>query len=386
MAEPMDDRELERLMKEGLERRADAVDESTVGELVASARMGSARRSWRATAVVGLAAASVAGIAFATVALNDDDTTLERTPPSDRTAVDPVPQDWRLEAWHGVTVRVPADWAWGGAPMRNHIDPEAGGDDRLLACGTAGYVGADGKRLLNGDDSLPYVGRPVYMTDVCQIVGLREEPPPAAPYVWLGSPIKVGTVDLGGGYTQETIEVAGETVTVATGDVSLRAQILSTAKPAPTGDTDCPTSFSGRPEIVAVPREGIEDPVAITVCAYQREGDDGPVSLHYSTRVGETAARAFKAAVSSPAGADPGCASPEWEWVLLKVEGAGGVRQDHLVHFGECPGIELIPGGPPVGLTDETVAPWAVDGIPAYVTGPPVGSRRIGSFFKGMLG
>jgi hypothetical protein len=382
MAEPMDDRELERLMKEGLERRAADVDEGAAGQLVASAREGSARRSWRTTAVMGLAAASVAGIAFATLVLDDDDI---RSGGRTDDVVAPIPQDWRLEAWHGVSVRVPADWAWGGAPMADSVDREDGGQDRLLDCGAAAYVGADGKRFLNGDDSLPYVGRPAYMTDVCQVVGLREEPPPTAPYVWLGSPIKVGTVDLGGGYTQETIEVAGETVTVATGDTALRAQILSTAKSARTGEPDCPTSFSDAPEIVAVPREGITDPVAITVCAYQRESDGGPVNLVYSTRVGETAAHAFKAAVSrSPiANCNPEDAH---EWVLLTVEGAGGIRQDHLVLLGECSGIELIPGGDLIELNDETVAPWAVDGIPAYVVGPYGGKGLTGAFFRGMLG
>ena len=382
MAEPMDDRELERLMKEGLERRAADVNDGAAGQLVASAHEGSARRPWRTTAVMGLAAASVAGIAFATLVLDDDDI---RSGGRRDDVVAPIPQEWRLEAWHGVTVRVPADWAWGGAPMSDSVDREDGGDDRVLACGTAAYVGADGKRLLNGDDSLPYVGRPVYMTDVCQVVGLREEPPPAAPYVWLGSPIAVGKVNLGGGYTQETIEVAGETVTVATGNAALRAQILSTAKPAPTGELGCPTSFSDAPEIVAVPREGITDPVAMTVCAYQRESDEAPVNLVYSTRVGATAAQAFKAAVSrSPiANCNAGDAH---EWVLLTVEGTGGIRQDHLVLLGECSGIELIPGGDLIELNDETVAPWAVDGIPAYVVGPRGGKGNTFEFFRGMLG
>jgi hypothetical protein len=139
MAEPMDDRELERLMKEGLERRAADVDEGAAAELVASARQGSAQRSWRTTA-------------WATVALNDDDTPTERTPPSDRTIVDPIPKDWRLEAWHGVTVQVPADWGWGGAPMPDIVDPESGSNGEPIDCGAMAYIGPEGGRYVNGED------------------------------------------------------------------------------------------------------------------------------------------------------------------------------------------------------------------------------------------
>jgi hypothetical protein len=386
MAEPMDERELERLMREGLEQRAVGVDESAASELVAAARSGASRRSWRTTATIGLAAASVAGVALATLVLDDEDI---RSGGRDDDVVAPVPQDWRLEAWHGVTVRVPADWGWGGAPMADSMPREEGGDDRLVDCGASAFVGADGQRLVDGDGSIPYVGRPVYMTDVCSVVGLREEPPPTAPYVWLGSPIDVGEVDLGNGYTQETVEVAGETVTVATDDPELREQILATATPAPTGELDCPTSFPDTPEIVAVPREGVADPVGITVCVLQRDGDAGPVNLVYSTRVGATAARAFKLALRrNPAAANPYCVrEPAFEWVLLKIEGADGVRQDNLVHLGRCAGIELLPGDGPVNLNDETVAPWAVDGIPAYVVGPQGELRGLdSSFFRGMLG
>jgi hypothetical protein len=72
--------------------------------------------------------------------------------------------------------------------------------------------------------------------------------------------------------------------------------------------------------------------------------------------------------------------------VLLTVEGAGGISQEHLVQLGECSGIQLLPGDELVELTDETVAPWAVDGIPAYVVGPYGGKGLSGGFFRGMLG
>src|SRR3546814_15859649 len=53
--------------------------------------------------------------------------------------------------------------------------------------------------------------------------------PPQAPYVWLGADVEPGTIDAGNGFTQETIEVNGSTVTVATQDESIRRRILDSA-------------------------------------------------------------------------------------------------------------------------------------------------------------
>jgi len=393
MAEPMDDRELERLMKEGLERRAADVDEGAAAELVASARAGSARRPWRTTAVMGLAAASVAGIAFATVALNDDDIRSGgRRPTTEGPATGSPVTEWRTEYWRDVKVDVPADWGWGGAPMPDFVDPESNSSGRILDCGASAYIGPKGGRyvngevnsngdvlFINGDPSVPYVGRPLMMTDACRVVGLGDVQPPSAPYVWLGAPIEEGTVDVGGGFTQETIEVNGSTVTVATKDPGLRREILASAG----GGETCMSEYDGAPTIQAVPREGVPEVTGMTVCAYSLS--DGRAELTYATHVGAEATRNFKDAVGRTPVADcqPGNAS---EWVLLTVEGTEGIRQEHLVQLGECSGIELIPGGDLIELTDETVAPWAVDGIPAYVVGPRGGKGNTFEFFRGMLG
>jgi hypothetical protein len=97
------------------------------------------------------------------------------------------------------------------------------------------------------------------------------------------------------------------------------------------------------------------------------------------------ATQSFKEAVSRTPVA--GCRPKDSrEWVLLTVEGTGGIRQEHLVQLGECSGIELLPGGQLIELNDETVAPWAVDGIPAYVVGPRGGKGNTFEFFRGMLG
>jgi hypothetical protein len=382
----MDERELERLMKEGLERRAATVDESAAGELLVAARAGSPRRPWRNTAVMGLAAASVAGIALAALLLDDDDIRSGgRDAIADPSTGVPV-SGWRTEYWHDIQVDVPADWGWGGAPLPDAVPVgetrEEGGEGRLLDCGAQAYIAADGERFLNGDPSVPYVGRPVYMTDVCSVVGSSDgkpDSPPTAPYVWLGVRIEPGTVDVGAGYTQETIEVNGSTVTVATKDEALRDQILATAQ----GGETCMSEYDGAPTIQAVPREGVQDITGMTVCAYAEEG--GRAELTYVTHVGPTAVDSFRVALDNSvvAGCRPGNSS---EWVLLTVEGADGSRQEHLVHLGECSGIEMIPGGDRYSLTENTVAPWAVDGIPAYVVGPYGGRGLTGGFFKGMLG
>lgn len=382
MAEPMDDRELERMMKEGLEQRAATVDESAAGEILTSARAGSARRSWRNTAVIGLAAASVAGVAFATLVLDDDEIRSggRGGPASGQPATGVPVTDWRTEYWHDVKVDVPADWGWGGAPMPDIVDPESGSNGEPIDCGAMAYIGPKGQRFLNGDSAVPYVGRPLMMTDACR-GGLEPGQwwPPTAPYVWLGAPVEPGTVEFGNGYVMETIEVNGSTVSVATKDASLRQQILATAD----GGETCMSEYDGAPTIQAVPREGVPDVNAMTVCAYTER--DGHAELTYVTHVADEMTKVFTSAVRRAPVVDcqPGKAH---EWVLLTVEGSGGIRQDHLVELGECSGIRLIPGGDLVELTDETVAPWAVDGIPAYVVGPYGGKGLTGAFFRGMLG
>ncbi len=117
-----------------------------------------------------------------------------------------MPTDWRTEYWHDMQVDVPADWGYGGAPM------DFGGGD-TVACYATAMVTADGQRLKRDDPTMPYVGRPIALTDVCQkypFIG-PDAGPPDAPYVWLGAAVEPGTEDLGDGWVQETVEVNGST-------------------------------------------------------------------------------------------------------------------------------------------------------------------------------
>jgi hypothetical protein len=381
----MDERELEQRMREGLELRAGQVDLGRADSLAAAARedgpgsTGRGRGPW----VMGLAAASVLAVVGGTALVLNDDDGGSGDLVADPATTPPAITDWRTEYWHDLKVDVPADWGWGGAPLADFVEVGQPPSDQLIDCGAAAYIRADGERILDGDTDVPYVGRPIMQTDACLSLGQGDWQPPTAPYVWLGSPVEVGTVDFANGYVMETTEVNGSRVSVATRDATLREQILDSAA----GGETCISEYDDAPEIVAVPREGVPEPTGMTVCAYRDDADGGTARLVYATHVDAAATRAFREAVSDDGAAGTQCRTTEaHEWVLLAVEGEGGLRQDHLVTLGQCSGIELLPGGELVALTDANVAPWAVDGMPAYVVGPYGGKGATGQFFKGMLG
>jgi hypothetical protein len=389
----MDERELERRMREGLEQRASHADVDRAAELVAAARRDATGRPWRTRAGIGLAAAAVAGIAVGGVALLGSDDGIRS---GGREATEPTPtvttvSGWRTEYWRDVQVDVPEDWGWGGAPMPDIVDPESGSNGEPIDCGAEAYIAADGTRLLNGDDTMPYVGRPIIQTDACfGGVGEGRWRTPTAPYVWLGAPVGPGSVEFANGYVMETREVSGSTVSVATQDPALRERILDTAGSVPTGELDCRARLSEPPRH-SVSIEGIIEPTAMTVCAYER-GASGEIELVYATAVDGAAAQA----VLDNLGPDqvvPGwderpCEEPEHEWVVLKMEGRDIISPtqyvaDIPVHLGDCPAI--MANGDWV-LRPENVAPWAVDGLPAYVVGPRSGEEWTYEYFRGMLG
>lgn len=116
---------------------------------------------------------------------------------------------WRTEYWRDLRVDVPDSWGWGGA---------------LPACGVGPSVSSGGQPVAS-DSGIPYVGRPISSTDSCPM----EPSPPPAPYLWLGAHREVGVVDLGGGYVEETVEVNGSRLAVASDDEALRERILASA-------------------------------------------------------------------------------------------------------------------------------------------------------------
>lgn len=379
----MNDDELDRIMREGLERRAASADTGRAAELVATALRAASPR--RTPAVIALAAAAVAVVALGTsVLVQRDDAGRDVRPGGDPTSDGPTdgptdgsvpgPGEWRLEQWRGIQVKVPADWGWGGAPQPDFVEEGQPPNDRFLDCGADAYLAADGTPFLNGDDHRAYVGRPVMQTDACNSFDRGDWQPPSAPYVWLGVEIEPGTVEFGNGYVMETRVVEGATVSVATKDAGLRAWILDSAGPAA---GDCAVALE-RPAGTAFD-EGLAHVTGMSVCVYRRPGD-GPAELVQATSVGAGPAGRFREALLATDAAscaterDPFQREP-FQWVQLQVHGAdaagdldASVTETYVVHLGECSGITGAPQGV-ARLRETTVAPWAVGGVPAYITG-----------------
>lgn len=340
--------DLERLVRDGLRARADRVD--TGAPVVAAARRTvRRRRGVRA----GLAAACAVVVVASTAAHVTRDAGPDSSVPTDAptAAVDPGPVEggWRTERWHDLAVDVPADWAYGPAPL-----------------------GIRGDAHICGDlPRRPYVGRPVYLSDVC-IGGdyLRES---VAPYVWLGADVEPGLVRLDGGTVQETVEAAGTTLTVA-GDEALRRAVIGSAR---TGGS-CPSSFRGAPTR-PLPLPETE---GLLVCAYREEPGD-LLRLVGGQVLEAEAARHFASAYDAEEPFFYRCADPHdaAEMVLLQ----SGERQ-WLVRF-RCTGIRELGGDTSLrGLTMATVVPWARGFVPAVVYGPTGGKGAMIDAFIGTLG
>ena len=286
-----------------------------------------------------------------------------------------TPTEWRTEYWHDTQVDVPADWGWGSSPSA---------DGRgVYWCGEPGaVVGPAGTRLPRVDPTVPYVGRPILQTDVCQ--GGGDQTPPA-PYVWLGAPVEPGTVDLGDGYVRETREVNGSTVSVATRDAALRERILDSA----TGGASCSSDLEEAPSVRSILTEGMGAATSMQVCAYRGEPARG-FDLVYAARLGAAAAQRFVSAATAARAGTVRCADAgAGELVVLTVEGDdpfgdAPVTQDYVVDLG-CPAVEVSPGDRRE-LTRAVVEPWAVGGIQAVLVGPRGGRDPMTDLFIGMQG
>jgi hypothetical protein len=140
-------------------------------------------------------------------------------------------------------------------------------DEGASLCGGPGAIRtAEGKDLVNPDPTAAYVGRPIMLSDVC---GPGTVARPEAPYVWFDAQVEPGTVDLAGGYVQDTVEVDadGTTVTVGSDDQALRERILASVA----RQDLCPASIrSGGPDVGGLPTEGVGDLRTFDLCAYTR--------------------------------------------------------------------------------------------------------------------
>ena len=273
-------------------------------------------------------------------------------------AGDPLPSRWRTEVWRGVSVDVPADWAYGGAPM------QVGGD--TIACPAVAMVSASGGRVRD-ERTVPYVGRPIFLTDVCPtypFIGPDSDPPPA-PSVWLGAEVEAGSDDLGDGWVRETVEASGTTVTVTSDDPDLRQRVLASV-----GGVDvCRSSLPGPTRVHAMLIEGYGRPETLEVCVYRRS-DAGDLELAYGTVLGAAEARAFDRAVgrAEPRKMDCGEKRP-LEWVTLQMTGTSysnapvgvGGTQDMVIG---CDVVEVGPGQT-YELDEGVLDALRVEGLPA---------------------
>jgi hypothetical protein len=343
--------ELEQAFRDGLRQAADRVD--TTAPLAERAREVARSRRRRRWTAMGAAAASVAVVSGVTIAVLVSGGADRRA--DDPGLTGPAVADWRAESWANLTVDVPADWGWGTAPVVI--------GSNVALCGEPGAtIAADGTAGVDKDQ--PWVGRPVMTSDVCVLT--RDLDTPTAPYVWLGAELRPGTVDLGDGWTQETVEAFGSTLTVATDDPELRRQIIDSAR----GTTGCLGRLAEAPTVTEMLIEGIWKVRSAEVCAYQR-GDDG-YDLVYATDLDEAAAVATHAGVyagqrqSSP----EFCADSGEEYVVITFTGDDryGPMQvsQKVVISPECQEVQGAPGQVSP-LSDAAMRPWSRNGLQAVL-------------------
>jgi hypothetical protein len=348
----VEDNEVEEAVRRSLERHAGATDTAAP---VAERARGAVRKRRATRLTIGTAAAAVLAVAVTGALLSrggDSD-----PGPADR-GDDSLPTKWRTEYWRDLKVEVPADWGYGGAP---HV---SGGT--LLACWPSAMVDPDGNRL-EDDPTRGYVGRPIGLTDLCATYPDNRPEEPQAPYVWLGAEIDTGTVELGNGFVQETVEVNGSTLTVATDNAALRKRILDSAG----GGEQCFSELE-RPPTSDLAADLGGPARGMAVCAYGRD-ESGVIGLTYAGVVSDEAAAAFVAAFSRgvpiPVGRACDLGSDD-SWVVLATGNELYVVSPQGLGCPQVAGPDT-PAVLPRRLSRAMARPWAVGGIPAVVHASP---------------
>jgi len=286
-----------------------------------------------------------------------------------------APQTWRYESYGGVQVQVPAQWGWGGAPLRSDIFH---GKDSLGTCGSAtAAVQSEADDSSYVSTATGFTGRPVMMSDLCMSWG-SDGTMPQGDALWFASPLEVGQ-RVEGPVVAETRAVGDQHVTVFSAHAALRRQILGTARLVDTDANGCPAQPVLRP---ASGPDGL-DPDSMSVCAYSQ--DSGSSLLLWSGRVPRRAAQEYVDALGNGSSSAPvSCpAAPSGTWVALGLHGDGGTRWD-LADL-TCARIRAT-GGDQWPLTRATVSDWAGGGVAAYVPQPAQDSPGLDGFFHPILG
>jgi hypothetical protein len=272
------------------------------------------------------------------------------------TVSDPAPAGWRTEFWHDLQVEVPEDWWYGGSALRlDHYD----GD---LVCGWGAMVTPEGEWAGQRQTTVTvqpgYVGRPIVVDDTCGTVD-QSSSIPVEPYLWFDSPFPVGTRHLAEGWVEQTWEVEGEILTVATTDAATRRRVVESTR----GGETCLANRGDLADPLTVPQPPEDD--AAVVCAYRRER--GEAWLTYAAPLApqpaaELVAR-FEAAPDWQVPAGRTCdLGGDDEWVVLQVDGRAYVVRPQ---FHGCPHVQH--GERTVRLAPELVEPWFTGGLPAVV-------------------
>ncbi|GAA4806857.1 hypothetical protein ACFQ0K_01640 [Nocardioides caeni] len=372
----MEEHELEELVRGGLAERAGSADVHALG--VGEVRRAVAQRRRRRWLVSAAAAAVVAvGAATAVVSTDGaDDPPPVATEPTDGAAA----PGWRTESWGGLTVEVPADWGYGGAPLS-----------------FAGDTSACPPAYVSGDWVSGWVGRPVLLSDVCARYPWLENSPQEddpTPYVWLGGDVEVGTVTWPGGLVQETVEAEGERLTVASTDPDLRARIIASARPVevcPASSATIPDGSSGMSD------EGRGDPIDAVVCAYRLE--EGAFRLTYArATTADVVDQAWSAqAEASAVGAPTACSREVRQYVSVQARyddpfGAQPLVQRAVFRLGCTGEVDLgtdffdHPNRLRTKLVRDGVVPWAVDPGIASVVSAPTDAQFLAGWLIGMQG
>lgn len=254
------------------------------------------RRRTRAAAV-GVIAIAVLALPVGVVALTGDDDGVgpaadRATPTTEATPTSPKPfPDGRWETWHGVTVRVPGDWAYGsqstwcagGGSAETFVVDRPGGPVEAIACSPASSYGVTFQDIEMADD---------------------------APFDW---PVVTQT---GEAWPAGTLVGAhgenGVLVTVAGPDRDLVADVLSTVSVyGPVDPHGCSATDDGGP--------GMAGAGEVPVCRYDADG-----RLVQSEKLTGAEAEAATAAVTSApdGGVANRCLNAATdEFVVMGIEG-----------------------------------------------------------------
>lgn len=290
--------DLEARLAAGLHGAADSAPPAA--DLATGARVRLRRRRRTTAAVVAAALVVVAVPVGLTVAGGDGD------PDRDTATNETVPDDWRVESYRDLTLRVPGDWAWGGGTDWCIAERDAASSRAVVS--RPGVV-----RTIDCSPSYGY--------------GVHFEQPPSGEL----PPGTEGTVQqyTGERYPDDSWLGYARTgragVWVVTADRQLTRQVLDTVEPIRGVDANgCPDTIH-----TLLAREG----TSMSVCRYSRGG-----WLEQSELLSEGDSEALRAAVASAPeaeGSNSTCPGPPRPESVITLSSDG--FWFHLGLGGTCP-------------------------------------------------